>query len=153
MTKGTSLFFSSVLIRSFYCNQRHGKWHLRFIVDKVTYSPKKLADANELMGSTFFDDHNDTHTALRYWRTAMAIRIAHSFDGVPLPKRPVVTKCEAYRNAREFATMEELNAVALDLDAIRMQSLLICERILGPHHKDTLFRLMFRGASYADALR
>lgn len=122
-------------------------------MDTVAYSPEKLADANELMGSTFFDDHNDTLTALRYWRTAMAIRIAHSVDGVPLPKRPVLPKCEAYRNAREFATMEELNAIALDLDAIRIQSLLICERILGPHHKDTLFRLMFRGASYADALR
>ncbi|XP_011137078.1 protein fem-1 homolog A [Harpegnathos saltator] len=124
-----------------------------YLVDTVAYSPEKLADANELMGSTFFDDHNDTHTALRYWRTAMAIRMAHSVDGIALPKTPVLPKCEAYRNAREFATLEELNAVALDLDAIRIQSLLICERILGPHHKDTLFRLMFRGASYADALR
>lgn len=134
-------------------DQRHGRWYLCFTVDTVAYSPEKLADANELMGSTFFDDHNDTHTALRYWRTAMAIRIAHSVDGVPLPKRPVVPKCEAYKHAKEFSTLEELNTVALDLDAIRIQSLLICERILGPHHKDTLFRLMFRGASYADALR
>lgn len=36
---------------------------------------------------------------------------------------------------------------------MRMQSLLICERILGEQHKDTLFRLMYRGAAYADALR
>lgn len=122
-------------------------------MDTIPYSPERLADANELMGSTFFDDHNDTHTALRYWRTAMAIRIANSVDGVPLSKRPVLPKRETYRNAREFATMEELNAVALDLDAIRIQSLLVCERILGSHHKDTLFRLMFRGASYADSLR
>ncbi|XP_014486869.1 PREDICTED: protein fem-1 homolog A [Dinoponera quadriceps] len=124
-----------------------------YLVDTVAYSPEKLADANELMGSTFLDEHNDTHTALRYWRRAMAIRIANSVDGAPLPKRPVLPKCEAYRNAREFATLEELNAVALDLDAIRIQSLLICERVLGPHHKDTLFHLMFRGATYADALR
>lgn len=40
-----------------------------------------------------------------------------------------------------------------DLDAMRTQSLLICERILGEQHKDTLFRLMYRGAAYADALR
>lgn len=36
---------------------------------------------------------------------------------------------------------------------MRIQSLLICERILGLDHKDTLFRLMFRGASYADSLQ
>ena len=36
---------------------------------------------------------------------------------------------------------------------MRIQSLLICERILGITHKDTLFRLTFRGASYADSLQ
>ncbi|KAG7191122.1 hypothetical protein KM043_007154 [Ampulex compressa] len=124
-----------------------------YLVEKIPYSPERLADANELMGSTFFDDHNDTQTALVYWRAAMAIRNANSINGAPLPKRPTLPKRDAYRNATEFTTLEELNAIALDLDAMRIQSLLICERILGPYHKDTLFRLMFRGASYADALR
>lgn len=49
--------------------------------------------------------------------------------------------------------MAELENISTDLDAIRMQSLLIAERILGPYHKDTVFRLMFRGASYADMMR
>lgn len=83
----------------------------------------------------------------------MILRMVNSDDGVPLPKRPVLPKREAYKNATEFSNLDELGAISLDLDAIRIQSLLICERILGPHHKDTLFRLMFRGASYADALR
>lgn len=111
-----------------------------------------MADANELMGSTFLDEHNDSQTAIKYWREAMAIREAHSVDNQPLPKRPVIDKRDSFRNATEFTTTDELNAIALDLDAIRIQSLLICERILGPH-KDTLFRLMYRGASYADAFR
>lgn len=119
----------------------------------VSYSPERLADANELMGSTFFDDHNATNMALQYWKTGMILRMANSCDGVPLPKRPVLPKRETYKNTTEFSTLEELNAISFDLDAIRIQSLLICERVLGPHHKDTLFRLMFRGASYADALR
>jgi hypothetical protein len=50
-------------------------------------------------------------------------------------------------------TEDELEAHAFDLDTLRTQSLLICERVLGPHHKDTLFRLMYRGAAYADDLR
>jgi hypothetical protein len=49
--------------------------------------------------------------------------------------------------------MAELENIAADVDAMRIQSLLICERILGITHKDTLFRLMFRGVSYADSLR
>ncbi|XP_018057722.1 PREDICTED: protein fem-1 homolog A isoform X1 [Atta colombica] len=124
-----------------------------YLVENVSYSAERLADANELMGSTFFDDHNDTHMALQYWRAAMILRMVNSDDGVPLPKRPELPKREAYKNATEFSNLDELSAISLDLDAIRIQSLLICERILGPHHKDTLFRLMFRGASYADALR
>ncbi|XP_072766909.1 protein fem-1 homolog A-like isoform X2 [Anoplolepis gracilipes] len=124
-----------------------------YLVEHVSYSAERLADANELMGSTFFDDHSDTHMALQYWRAGMVLRIVNSIDGVPLPKRPVLPKCETYKNAVEFSTVEELNAISLDLDAMRIQSLLICERILGPHHKDTLFRIMFRGASYADSLR
>lgn len=105
------------------------------------------------MGTTFFDEHNDVQTALKYWRTAMEIRLENSANNEPLPKRPEMPKRECFRNATEFTTMEDLNAIALDLDAIRIQSLLICERVLGPCHKDTLFRLMYRGASYADALR
>lgn len=53
----------------------------------------------------------------------------------------------------EFRTLEELDNISTDMDAMRIQSLLICERILGISHKDTLFRLTFRGASYADSLQ
>lgn len=60
---------------------------------------------------------------------------------------------EAFKYQREFSSVMELENIATDLDAIRTQSLLIAERILGPHHKDTVFRLMFRGASYADMMR
>merc|ERR1712200_196562 len=33
---------------------------------------------------------------------------------------------------------------------MRMQSLIICERILGVQHKDMIYKLMYRGAAYAD---
>lgn len=124
-----------------------------YLIATVSYTPERLADAYELLGSTCFDDHNNTQTALSYWRTALAIRSANPVNGVPLPKRPVLEKRDAYRNATEFTTLEELETIALDLDAMRIQSLLICERILGPHHKDTPFRLMLRGALYVDAFR
>jgi hypothetical protein len=105
------------------------------------------------MGSTFLDEHNDTASALRHWRIATVLRHTFGTSNGPIPKRPVMQPRAAFRYATEFKTMDDLNNVALDLDAMRIQSLLICERVLGPHHKDALFRLMYRGAAYADALR
>ncbi|XP_034949991.1 protein fem-1 homolog CG6966 isoform X2 [Chelonus insularis] len=124
-----------------------------YLVENISYSPEQLADANELMGSTFFDEHNDMQTALKYWRKAMMIRNSNLVNGQPLPKRPVISKRDTYRNLVEFSTLEELNSTALDLDTIRIQSLLICERILGEYHRDVLYRLMYRGATFLDALR
>ena len=43
--------------------------------------------------------------------------------------------------------------MSLDWDKLRIQSLLICERILGTSNKDMIWRLIYRGASYADSLQ
>ena len=40
-----------------------------------------------------------------------------------------------FRYASEFTSRAELEALALDLDSLRLQSLIICERILGTQHK------------------
>lgn len=61
-----------------------------------------------------------------------------------IAKAPAVPPRQAYNNAMEFSTLTELDNIATDVDAMRIQSLLICERILGVQHTDTVFRLMFR---------
>lgn len=61
------------------------------------------------------------------------------FSGL-LPKQPQLIPHEGYRNQTEFESLEELEALSTDLDSIRIQSLLIAERVLGTHHKDTIFR-------------
>ncbi|CAG2058844.1 unnamed protein product [Timema podura] len=125
-----------------------------YLITNISYPPEQLANAHELIGSTFLDEHNDTATAMSHWYIATQIRLSFgSPENVSLPKKPVVPQRAAFRNSVEFKTMEELSNVSLNVDAMRMQSLLICERLLGANHKDTLFRLMYRGASYADALR
>ena len=58
-----------------------------------------------------------------------------------------------FNHMTEFQTTDELDNIAMDLDQMRTQSLLICERILGATHKDAIFRFMYRGAAYADSLR
>ncbi|XP_037043236.1 protein fem-1 homolog CG6966 [Bradysia coprophila] len=115
---------------------------------RIKYSAERIADAHELIGSTFLDEHNETRVAVLHWRLAHHTRLVDS-----IKKRPVIEPRPAYHNAVEFSTVAELDNIAVDVDAMRIQSLLICERILGISHKDTLFRLMFRGAAYADSLR
>uniref|UniRef100_A0A1Q3F9U8 Putative ankyrin repeat protein n=1 Tax=Culex tarsalis TaxID=7177 RepID=A0A1Q3F9U8_CULTA len=121
-----------------------------YLKNRINYSSERLADAHELIGSTFIDDHNETRVAILHWRLAHHIRLR---DTTYIQKRPEVAPRPAYGNCVEFSTIAELDNIAADVDAMRIQSLLIYERILGIDHKDTLFRLMFRGASYADSLR
>ncbi|CAH0721353.1 unnamed protein product, partial [Brenthis ino] len=59
----------------------------------------------------------------------------------------------ALGGAREWRTVDELEALAADMDALRTQALLVAARVLGVAHRDTVFRLMYRGAAYADAFR
>ncbi|KAL1424465.1 hypothetical protein MTO96_020249 [Rhipicephalus appendiculatus] len=96
------------------------------------------------MGTTFLDEHHDVQSALFYWRRAQALRARESVPkplGALLPRRP------AFQMAVEYANAEQLDALAHDPDALRTQSLLMCERILGVQHQDTVFRLMYRGAA------
>lgn len=46
---------------------------------------------------------------------------------------------------------EELDGLISDPDEMRMQALLIRERILGPQHPDTSYYIRYRGAVYADS--
>lgn len=126
-----------------------------YLIKNINYSSERLANAHELLGSTFLDEHNDLYTALKHWKIAQTIRetpngnfiqflyvyiIFFKFYPGILPKKPVMPPREAFQFQREFSTMSELENTMADLDLIRIQSLLITERILGPYHKDTVFR-------------
>merc|ERR550532_3261799 len=97
----------------------------KYLVDHVPYTPERVASAFELLGSTFLDEHYDSPKALQYWKAACDVR-----DKFCIAK-PVLAPKPQYRNAREFSNRQELEIISLDIDVVRMQSLLICERILG----------------------
>jgi hypothetical protein len=119
----------------------------KHLVDHMPYTPERVASAFELLGSTFLDEHHDTQKTLQYWKAACDVR-----DKFHIVK-PILGPKPQYSNIIEFYQQMELEALAVDLDAMRMQSLLICERILGTMHKDMIYRLMYRGAAYADSLQ
>lgn len=45
-----------------------------YLTEEISYSPERLANAHELMGATFLDEHNDIYIALNHWRAGIDIR-------------------------------------------------------------------------------
>ncbi|XP_055634153.1 protein fem-1 homolog C-like [Toxorhynchites rutilus septentrionalis] len=110
-----------------------------FLMKHFQYSAERQADAYELIGSSLINRFSDRQLALKYWQKAHLIRS----NGISyIQKRPQTPSRFAFRDAFEFTTSEELDEIAADDDASRMQSLLICDRILGIDHNETLRRLM-----------
>lgn len=123
-----------------------------YLKSRIFYTPERIANAYELLGTTVLSDdqlhnvHNEQQ-AIAYWRKALEIRARENIPKQPLPPRA------AFGNLTEFQTHEELSNIAMDFDEMRMTALIISERILGTHHRDFLFRLLYRGAFFADSLR
>lgn len=104
-----------------------------YLIANVPYDVDRIADAYELMGSTCLDEHHDLQLALQYWRTAVQLR--NQRDPANRIVKAIREPTEHFNYAVEFQTLEELDHLSTDLDAMRTQSLLICERILGSTHK------------------
>ena len=89
-------------------------------------------DALELLGATFVDKKRDMLGALKLWKRAMEERYE---DGVlVIPKALVKSPISAYENTLEVETVAELEQIISEPDSMRMQALLVRERILGPAH-------------------
>lgn len=183
---------------------------------QVCYSARRLADAYELLGATFVDEHRDIPTALQYWRRALDLRqrdhdqplvkpllppnkvrlrpptdtyataVVSSYGEIsllPIPDTnagntaiktqppvlipqsrrstaklrvcacvigrytctesvwavgvPALSVCDGqvYLHRTEFSTYADLEELQADWDAVKIQSLLVTERVLGVTHK------------------
>lgn len=117
-------------------------------------SKQEKIDALQLLGATFVDKKRDMMAALEYWRRAIRERNSGSGSSELLMKAPTSfngrSPNEAYNNMTECMTETQLEQLFSDPDDMRMQSLLLRERILGPSHPDTSYYIRYRGAVYAD---
>lgn len=118
------------------------------IVSLPLCSQLEAIDALELLGATYVDKKHDMLSALDFWRKALKER--NCCDNSPVFKSTFEPNI-AYDFATEFKSIEELEELVCDPDLMRMQSLLIRERILGPSHPDTSYYIRYRGAVYADS--
>ncbi|KAH1026419.1 hypothetical protein HUJ05_000091 [Dendroctonus ponderosae] len=111
-------------------------------------SRRERIDALELLGATCVDKKRDMIGALELWKRAMNDR--YTGDGLPMPK-PTTRKVAAYDYVVEISDTRALDDLMADPDEMRMQALVMRERILGPAHPDTSYYIRYRGAVYADA--
>ncbi len=81
-----------------------------YLVDNIDYSAERVASGYELLGSTFLDEHHDSHKTLQYWKKALEIREEYGLKKVVLPKLPA----RHYDGDREFIDRTELDAISLD---------------------------------------
>ncbi|CAI2351791.1 unnamed protein product [Caenorhabditis sp. 36 PRJEB53466] len=107
-------------------------------------------DALKLLGSTLLDKKMDAMSAMMCWRKAMDVPLNKNEQKVV---REMETFCEVkpvYDNLREIQHDYDVEMIDGNLEAQRMQSLIIRERILGGAHSDVHYYLRFRGAVYCD---
>lgn len=122
------------------------------IVEYLTSLPQcsvaDRIDALELLGATFVDKKRDVASAAKVWKIGMLERQLAVAGTVPdVTSSPVA----AYDNASEPRTTGELAELILEPDAVRMNALVVRERILGAVHPDTAYYVRYRGAVYADS--
>jgi len=118
-----------------------------YIIETVKYDSERLANSFELLGSTFLLDLHDMASTLFFWNKALEIR--NEETGGDCSKSFLTT--HPVLGVQEFSTKAQLEIYSFDSSLMKLQGLLITERILGQQHKDTIFRYMYSGAAHADS--
>ncbi|XP_046556474.1 protein fem-1 homolog C-like [Haliotis rubra] len=121
---------------------------VEFLIDRRECSREQKIDALELLGATYVDKKRDMMGAIHMWRQAMEER--YKERNRPILKPETASPIAAYENAVEVTSCDQLDDLIADPDDMRMQALLVRERILGPAHPDTSYYIRYRGALYAD---
>lgn len=121
---------------------------VEFLIDRPECTRAEKVDALELLGATYVDKKRDMLGAVAFWRQAMEERFDEGKPSMLKPEKPSTT--QAYENSKEVSSIDQLYDLISDPDDMRMQALLIRERILGPAHPDTSYYIRYRGALYAD---
>ena len=129
------------------CAALHGKAEIvEYLVAESKATVQQRADIYSLLGATFVDKIRSAERGLPFWIKAVNIRMKELTayeDRIDVPN-PV------YDNALEARDTETLAAIAGNVDAIRMQALVLRERILGLAHPETIKGICRCAAYYRD---
>jgi ankyrin repeat protein len=123
----------------------HAKPEIAFKIEKVD-----IVESIELMGCWYVDRKKDLTKAIRSWSWASFLRYPEKEDRKRIEKKEISPRKEL-NFQKEANSPTEINELLADINKLRLNSLLIRERILGPKNPQTIHYIRYRGAIYADS--
>lgn len=112
---------------------------VEYLIGRPICSLEEKINALELLGATYIDRKHNLVEGLRLWERAMRDRCSENALAMPkiVQGSPVATMLET----SEFSSLEQLRTMADNPNEIRVQALLVRERILGASHPETSYLL------------
>lgn len=116
------------------------------LVEKTHCKPEEKIEAYDLLGATYVDKKRDMMGALDFWRKSLEEK--QKITNYKVKETFSSSSCPYFTS--EVESQQQLDDIFSDPDDMRMQALLVRERVLGPAHPDTAYYIRYRGAVYAD---
>ncbi|KAF8374285.1 fem-1, partial [Pristionchus pacificus] len=113
-------------------------------------SKRRIKDAYRLLGCTLVDKKMDLEGAVKMWNSAIDIQLNDEEMEMERTRRMDGASHHVFKAFPEVITKDQLELIKDDPDKIRMQALVVRERILGGAHSDVHYFLRLRGAVYCD---
>jgi len=125
-----------------------------YLIERPEVNRVESIEALELVGASFANDKDnyDVGMAYRYLERGMRLRWDTS-EGGAVEKEGGRDPVVAYDNWQETRTVEELERIKQDANAVHMEGLTIRERILGRENPEVPHPVIYRGAVFADSAR
>ncbi|XP_064110399.1 protein fem-1 homolog A-like [Macrobrachium nipponense] len=120
---------------------------VEYLVSRTDISRMEKIEALELLGASVLDKIRDAVGAVEYWKSALSLRYV---DGALMyPKPDHHLSCPLCDEFGEFTTVQQLEAIENNNNAVYLQSLLVRERILGTDDAGTMRSFRSTGLDYA----
>ena len=125
---------------------------VEYFISRPLCSHLDRIEALELLGASYANDKDnyDIDKCYHYWWLAMHERYKNPEH---ILQKSLLPPIEAYGNHIESESIEELERIKDNHNAIHMEALVMRERILGENNSEIPHPIVFRGAVFADAAR
>jgi len=99
------------------------------------------------------DKKQDLHEGLKWWKRASEMRVLYHSVGLVDNNKQIAEPVAEMGNITEYQSVEDVENMQnyFTPDYIKMQSLLVRQRLLGFKHPDTTYYIRYRGAVLADS--
>ncbi|KAG5326487.1 FEM1B protein, partial [Acromyrmex heyeri] len=125
---------------------------VEYLVKRPEVTKEEKIDAYELLGASYANDKDNYSLNMAYTYLWKAMQLRYS-DTENIIHKQLGSTVKAYENWKECETIESLESIKFNPNAIHMESLAIRERILGLHNPELPHPIVFRGAIFADNAR